>query len=486
MASGPQEGHKGLHEVEKGSTGSGAAKWLSPSLGDLPLKTLLGLALGFGLGLSLLSFWRKDPTSRMPELGAISQVMAGLQGLPQQRAPGETRVFVFGASMSFGLPYQPEGMASWARVLEQGLREVLPGKTITVRPIAQPAVDATQLSKVVSFLLGWNPTHVLFVLGQNEFLNRVAYGEELLPSRIPARVGMLLSDGGRGFFEDLLGRDFLKAKGAGGQAGGFFRSLRKARPGRPAIGGLPVSAADQALLVARSRRALDRCLKACQAGGLPLVVCLAPQALDGFPPWLSRIGPPPPEAPYGPAKASFATGRRARRAGKAKEALAAFWRALDLDLAPLHQTSALRRMVREWCTTKAVPFLDLSVPLQGRDGIAGPSLFLDYAHVDLEGHRRIARYVAAKLQGRWWPKLPEDWPDRFRERAMAWHRDMITDVSRRTARAHLAKNVGRWMLVFGNFEDALPFLEVAVRGLPEHKDLQADLDFCRRALEKRR
>jgi hypothetical protein len=451
----------------------------------LPLKTILGLFLGFGLGALLFSPWRKDPTSRLPEVGAITQVMAGLQGLPQKRAEGELRVFVFGASMSFGLPYQPEGMASWARVLEQGLREVLPGKPITVRPIAQPAVDATQLSKVVSFMLGWNATHVLFVLGQNEFLNRVAHGEELVPQGVPARIGLALSDGGRGLFEDLLGREFLRGTGMESQApSGFFQSLRKARPGRPAIGGLPVRAPDRFLLVERSRRALERVRKACSQKGVPLVVCLAPQAVDGFPPWLSRMGPPSKDHSYGPAKASFVAGRRARHAGKAAEAHKAFWNALDLDLAPLHQTSNLRRMIFSWGQKKGVPLLDLSEPLRAKDGIAGPSLFLDNAHVDLEGHRRIASFVAKRLQNNWWPKLPEHWKDPFMERAKAWHRDMVTPRSQKTARAHLAKNVGRWMLVFGNFEDALPFLQDAVQALPLRKDLQADFSFCKKELEK--
>ncbi len=470
--------HPGDPGIQGGAKGAGEG---------FALKTVLGLFVGFVLGLFFLSSWKKDPTSRLPEVGAITQVMAGLQGLPAKRKQGEIRVFVFGASMSFGLPYQPEGMASWSRVLEQGLREVFPKQAITVRPIAQPAVDATQLSKVVSFMLGWHATHVFFVLGQNEFLNRVAYGEELIPTSLPARIGMELSDGGRGLFEDLLGPKFLRKPGSkSAKTLDFFHSLRKARPGRPALSGLPVGAADRTLMIARSRRALERVRKACAARNLPLVVALAPQALDGYPPWLSRIGSKAPDAPYGPAKASFVAGRRARRAHKPTQARAAFWRALNLDLVPLHQTTALRRMIQSWCKTRAIPLLDLSVPLQGPDGITGPSLFLDGAHVDLEGHRRIARFVAESLQGSWWHKLPKGWRDRFTERARAWHRDMVTKISRRTARAHLAKNVGRWMLVFGNFRDALPFLELAVRGLPDHKDLQADLVFCRQQLEKLR
>ena len=468
-----------LQSEKRGPTGSGGGE-------DFPLKTLVGLVLGLGMGVLLCLPWRRDRAERMPELGAIGQVMAGLQGLPQQRAKGEIRVFVFGASMSFGLPYRPEGLASWARVLEQGLRELLPNRPITVRPIAQPAVDATQLSKVVSFMLGWNATHVLFVLGQNEFLNRVAYGEELIPSSLPARIGMELSEGARGLMETLWERYLKKTPGAGGRAPDFFQSLRNARPGKPAIGGLPVREADRRLLIARTRRALDRVAKACNEKAVPLVLCLAPQALDGFPPWLSRIGVPRPGLPYGPPKAHFVAGRRARRAGQAQKAREEFWTALDLDLAPLHQTRPLRRMVQAWARAEDIPLLDLSEPLQGGDGIAGPEFFLDYAHVDLRGHRRIAAFVAESLQGTWWPKLPKAWRDLFEERARAWHRDMVTQRSRKEARAHLAKNVGRWMLVFGNFQDALPFLEEAVRGLPEREDLREELAFCRRELEKLR
>ncbi len=464
------------------------------------------LVLGFGAGLALGSLAQPGIEDRLPRVGDASKVVLGLSGLPKARPPGERRVFVLGASLTFGLPYEPVGIASFATLCERGLRAVFEGARIRVRAMAHPAVDATELASQVPLLLEWRPTTLILILGANEFLRRAVSGRALEPEAPLERAARFLA-GNRGTFE-VMARRIDRGGGEGGLRGGFRARIRSAGPGRPGLPGLPVGPRDRRLLVERCRRALRGLAAACEAAGTDLVLALSVQGFEGCPPWLSDLEAGPAAldrfvasqlktssvaalpralalASAHPERADlrFVLALLQRKAGAAEEARASWGRALDLDLVPLHRTGDLVRALEEEAGALSVPLLRLDEALAGADGLPESERFLDYAHVDLEGQARIARYLAEALAGRAWPVLPPGWREGFDRAVRDWLEARIDPKSRRLARARLAKNNGGWLMLFGNFRDALPFLEEAFSVLKE-PEIGEDLAFCRRRLRE--
>jgi hypothetical protein len=170
------------------------------------------------------------------------------------------------------------------------------------------------------------------------------------------------------------------------------------------------------------------------------------------------------------------------RAQGRKEAGAEFRRALDLDLAPLHQTREVRAALQAEAARLGISFLDLNDAFVDVLGVTGPERFLDYAHLDLEGHWQLARHLARTLQGNLLPPLPEGFEAKFDGGMREWSA-AIQAESIRLARARMSFNLGRYYMAFGNFRDALPHCERAARLLAdEGPGAGEDLEFCRRML----
>ncbi len=487
------------------------------------LRAISGLALGFVVAtLALSALPVEDPCNALPQLGFVPPVPEGLpQDLPaaalgeeplfRERKDGETRIFVCGASLTYALPYEPNGAASFATLLEKGYRAVLQRDDFHVRPDAFPAVDSPQVIAEAKKCLAWGATHLLVVLGANEYINRVVYGRALIDDGV---LGSVRDRGGRGrilwtalgdrvrsVLPEILHGAPLKAKAAD-----FTESLERAAPGRPSFSGWPIGAADHELLMQRLRRGMREIARLCAAKGVSLVFVLSVHGFDGAPPWCSEIGSADPdvdrlvarviEAPN-PAELPLvlaqlrAKGERAdllyakalllRRLGRGKEAHSAFVKAQDLDLAPIHQTSEVRATMRSTAKELGVRLVELNRALEDENGNTGPGRFLDYGHVDLSGHQRIALFLARELAGKELPALPGGHEAEFREAMREQIERKVKKESIQKAKARMALNNGRYYMMMGNFRDALPFLERAAAGLDE-ASARHSLSLCKRKL----
>jgi tetratricopeptide (TPR) repeat protein len=336
----------------------------------------------------------------------------------------------------------------------------------------------------------------------------------MLAESLLGRVGEVLAGGARLFD---LGEKLLRARGLGRLLGSpdsipgvrdFEALTRRAEPGRPSLRGLPVGPRDRALLLRALAARLDELAAACQARGCRFVIALSLHGMDGASPWCSELEPGPNELEdylatvlrqpvvsklpkieqllaERPERADlhYARAKLLRLGGREAEAREEFLRALDLDLAPLHQTSQVRQVLREAAERSGVPFLDLNAALADASGVTGPDYFLDYAHADLAGHRKLALYLAGTLQGNLLPALPAGFEAAF-ESGMTRLQQLVVKESIELARGRMSSNLGRYYLAFGNFRDALPHLELATRELAREGKSNAGevLEFCREKL----
>ena len=475
-----------------------------------PGKAIAGLAAGFALAVlgSLYLAGPYDAEGKLPKVGAeLTFPSAPLDQpmLQQELAKGELRIFVVGASLCYGLPYQPAGRASFATLLEKGLRGVLGREDIHVRPEAQPAWDSAQVVQHAEMLLPWQPKALIVVLGSNEFVNRVPLGRSLFPDGWTGSIELLFRRCGKlygDWYADLDRKMFGASKESKKPKTGEL--YQGAGPGRPAVKGLPVGERDRAYFVARLEDNMRRCASFCAEAGTSLYFAFSVQGMLGSPPWLSlpydrkisdfvaqlEEAPDPAELARlealladSPKRADlhFAKALLLRASGEKSTAAKEFRLALDLDLAPLHHVSEVVTHMRRIAKELEVPLLDFNEVLADEAGITGARYFLDYSHVDLDGHLRIALHLAKELSGTVLPELPEGFEKQFEAAARRHIATSIDPHSIHTALPRMAFNDAVYYMFFGNFHAALPRLILANEALGEDR-IERALEYCRKQL----
>lgn len=455
-------------------------------------KALLGLVLGFLL-VALVFALLYNPVDELPSVAAppiLPPPLADIRGAP---TPGETRVIVLGASLTAGYPYAPELAGSYAKLMGVGLRKIHPDKKILCEAWARPALDSSRLVEMTERALELQPTLLVVTLGSNEFANRVFSGKVLVPANPFDRMAEKLSRS-RIFYDSLgqvLYRETGKSQAREQQAleKRILQRIFDSAPGKPGLSGLPISRADQDLLIGRLRRSMIRIDELCRASDTPLVFCIANYALGGFWPWGVSAGGRDPEVDdlvwlyrqgHGDgllarvetmletkdrrADLHFLRGRLLQEAQRFEEARAEFDRARDLDGVPMHLTGEIRRTLLGVAKELSRDCLALDAPLEklGLGNIPPRSYYLDYGHLEESGHAEVALWLAERLrQEGYLPALeaPSDgWRDSFREAMRSWQETGLQAESRRRAPARMASANGAFSMLFGNYRDALPYL----------------------------
>jgi len=456
-----------------------------------PARTVFSALAGFLLALVFLNLLLPDPSAEMPAIAAPGPSMPAFRGLEARRGPGEIRIFVVGASLTSGYPYQPQGAASYAALLEQGLSALFPGRKILCRPAAVPALDSPRLAELVRRALRFDPSLICVALGSNEYANRIFFGRSLVPADPRGKAEDRISRARLLFkaLRRLLPGGKVKASRAVQEkiAGRIFRS----RPGKPGLSGLPVERPDRMLLLDRMARSMREMSAACAARGVPLVFLAAAHDLAGSWPWsdLGKGGKAEADRLIslyrkgrrkgllgavlrarrdhpGRADLAFLEGLLLEEEGRALRARKAFLEARDADGVPMHLTGPVLERIASTAAALGRPFLDLNAPLgEGRPGnLPDPALFLDYGHLDLEGHLRLALFLARRLSPLGLlPPLPPGWEGIFRSAVDSHISRTIGKESLRKAKANLCWADGNFFMLFGNFRDALPLLEEAFR-----------------------
>ncbi|MFQ5505495.1 MAG: hypothetical protein ACE5F1_11960 [Planctomycetota bacterium] len=491
-----------------------------PTSGETPRFPGLRLALtclGFGLMTFGLNLLPHDPTEELPAIAMPPEPL--VHGLSLEPGTGEFRVFVVGASLTAGYPYQPFGSVSYGKLLGKGLARALPARRIVSEPVAKPALDSPKLARIVDRLLAYKPGLLCVALGSNEFANRIVFDRFLVPrdpgSWLEDRLGRA-----RRLFRLLPGQH---ASGRGEEAEESFRKQllskgRESRWGVPVFGGLPVPEDEQEMLIQRMQSAMVRIHASARRAGVPLVFLVAVYGLGGSWPWgisrggliheidslvmsswkgidettLTRIESLLPAHPER-ADLHFLEGLALRRLGRAPEAKRAFEKARDLDEVPMHLTGAIRRSILEQAKAlgRACILLDDALIADSKDGIQGPEHYLDYGHLDVEGHVLVARYLAERLHdlGLLPAELPEGWRSSFtlgmREHLRAVAATPLGKESLLLAQAKMATADGVFSMLFGNFREALPYLKRGFSQMPYSPDLAIMLTICTYSLAGR-
>lgn len=498
-----------------------------------PWLALIGIAIGFVMTVGASRLVEHDPLADLGQLGVVPPVPGSLAwptGIALvKRKPGEQRVVFLGASETVAMPYEPAGRFGYGYMLGAGLQRATGRTDLLVRADGGIALDSPQLLEQARKILKYgDPSAIVFVVGGNEFLNRMPLTQPMLGDGVIARVGDLGASAQRLWrLVDTWMRDqallasWFASPAVAGTEGGFDLLVRNARPGRPALRGLPIGENDRALLLDRLEATIETLVRECEEKGVRVLLALAPHGYDVQPPWCSAQHPSEAgldellakllhgsledvdtskrdalrafmeRSDGARADTHHAMARILRRSGESLDVRRAYETALDLDLVPLHRTSAVRARLEAIADAASIPLIVLEDALFADDGIPDPRFFLDYAHPTLEGHRRIARWLAET-------HLRVLLPDVSSGDATWWENfdagvsDFAAGVSERSvqrARGVMQRTVGSYYLCFGNFRDALPALEEAVEvfGDEDSSDARrarADLEFCRAELAR--
>ncbi len=444
-----------------------------------PRRALLQLAAGFVVGASAWHLWPWDPTSVLAPIPGPKDPLALHPELAAPKQPDEIRIVCVGDSLTFGYPYGLH--ASFAAIAEAGLRAVWPERRILVKAIAQPAIDSTQIVTMVEASLASKPDAIVVTLGGNEVGSRLFHGRALTSDGLLDEISDHATRSRLAFqalAPSAIATVATTSEGRPDLVAGLVARALDARPGKPVVGALPVSASDRAALAERARGSLRAMAAAARAAGVPLLFAPSPYDLVGAWPrgmtavdrdvdgavlaWqrgepitrtvaeaLVRVHPDR-------ADVHALLGRVLLAAAEPRAARAAFERARDLDAAPLHPIGEVIATIRSEGEALGVPVLDADAGtyLPGTD-LPDPTCFLDPQHWTVEGAQRAAAWFVERLAAeRLLPPLPGDWRATFDAAAAAHVAHVVPAAARQSATAEMARATAVYHLLFGNARDA--------------------------------
>jgi lysophospholipase L1-like esterase len=351
--------------------------------------------------------------------------VAAQEKLADAKAPGEKRVFVFGESTIYGVPYGPNNStACWLQAL---LKELLPGENIRVINFGGPGQGSYHLLDALQKTVAYEPDAIVMCVGHNEFL---AGPLSLATSGAAHRWW---------YFHCHLYRIGFHA----------LPSLheRMGQSGNSYVG-IPSWSEKHAEVLSHYRSNVDAMLTLADENHIPMIVAM-PGCYGPWPPNQSQHYQPMPEDKQRDfaeqvkavrqavrrgqgdeatirqllkesdhyAELHYCLARVLERMGRHAEAYEEFYKALDLDCVPLRGQSAHIAILREVSERRHAPFINMRDVFKehGPDCTPGGNLFVDHCHPRPHGQYLMAEAMARSLcaQGRlapsdhWqWDRLP--------------------------------------------------------------------------------
>lgn len=477
-----------------------------------PLVSTLMLLAGFVSANAVARLVEDAPLTKLTQLGVVPPIPGSLVWPSNvalvPRKQGEERIWFIGASETVAMPYEPQGRVSYGNLLGVGLQAGLGRPDLHVRADGGIALDSPQLADFARKLLEYgDPSAIVLVVGGNEFLNRLPLTAALRPDGA-VQVALDFAASTRRIFEAaahwIEARDFYPRAAFEAPAtnvAGFDRLVREAAPERPALRGLPIGDADRELMLGRLEATVRALAADCERRGVRFLLALAPHGYGVQAPWCPVQRPAPLELPFDlraalhddvtavpgltlaaldraiarwPERADLrhVRGRFLRATERPGPARVAFDNALDLDLAPLHRTRGVIARLDALARDLGHDLLRLGQAFEGASQDEVRRSFLDYAHPTIEGHRRIARWLAKERLAALLPttagtvKAAQGTAvidERAFDEAVSTITAAVTERSRERAAGVLQRTVASYYMCFGNFREAAVALAEARR-----------------------
>ncbi|MDE3216899.1 MAG: hypothetical protein KGO03_10890 [Gemmatimonadota bacterium] len=301
------------------------------------------------------------------------------------KPPNGYRLFVMGESAAAGFPWPPDG--AFSHLLQDVLRDVMPGDSVEVINLAIPATNSYALLDQTGAVIAQHPDGVLIYVGHNEYYGALGVGSTESVGSSPAlvraylwlerfRTFMALRDG-----IAKLRRSFSRPPAAAQQAASFMEVV--AADQEIPLGGKAYEAG-----VRQFRGNLERMLGEFRAAHVPVFIASLPSNYKDMPPFASpaNAAPAGADAVYDSAQAAYAR-------GDSIWARTLYERAHDLDVVRFRAPSEFDRVIREVARAEKATYVPLDEAFRAAspDSVIGNNLILEHVHPNLAGVRLVAR-----------------------------------------------------------------------------------------------
>ncbi len=309
------------------------------------------------------------------------------------------RVFVLGASSAAGFPWPPTG--TFSHLLQDALRDVMPGDSVEVINLAIPATNTYAVLDQTRAVIAQHPDAVLIYSGHNEYYGALGVGSTESVGSSPGavraylwlerfRTFMLLRDG-----IAKLRRAFTKRAANAQQAASFMEVV--AGNQQITLGGPAYEAG-----VRQFRSNLQRILGEFRAAHVPVFIASLASNEGGMHPFASPVNAEP-----GGADAVFDSAQATEARGDTADAERLFVRARDLDVIRFRAPSEFNTVIREVAKQEGATYVPVVEAFRAASpgGIIGHNLILEHLHpnqagVALIGHEFFDALDSAKFLGR--------------------------------------------------------------------------------------
>ncbi|MGH7690965.1 MAG: GDSL-type esterase/lipase family protein, partial [Gemmatimonadaceae bacterium] len=301
-------------------------------------------------------------------------------------------------SSAAGFPWPPTG--TFSLLLQDVLRDVLPGDSVEVINLAIPATNPYAVLDQTDAVIAQHPDAVLIYAGHNEYYGALGVGSTESVGSSPVlvraylwmerfRTFMLLRDG-----IAKVRRAFTKQPANAQQAASFMEVV--AGNQQITLGGPAYEAG-----VHQFRGNLERILALYRRAHVPVFIASLASDEGGMHPFAS-----PANAEPGGADAVFDSARAAESRGDTTDAQRLFVRARDLDVIRFRAPSEFNTVIRDVAKEEDATYVPVVEAFRAASpgGIIGHNLILEHLHpnqagVALIGHEFFDALDSAKFLG---------------------------------------------------------------------------------------
>jgi len=357
-----------------------------------------------------------------------------------EKPAGGFRLFVLGESTTNGFPYGYNG--TFSRVVQDALRDVMPGVVVEVVNLGIAATTTYALVDEVSEILAQQPDGILVYAGHNEFYGALGTASTEAAGARPALV--------RAFLRAQRLRSVLLAREA---AGGIRRRLTGGPSAADSSRSLmqhlvreeliPLDGEGYARGRIQFRDNLGVILARFRAAGVPVFIASLTSNVRDQPPFRPVTGSRLPRA-----DSTWAAGRRALESGDSVQAGALLSRARDLDGLRFRATAEWNQVIQSVAREHGAHYVpvDEAFAAASPGGIPGASLFWEHLHPNETGYLIMGRMFFEALRQQGFLGRPADLA-RLQDWSRYHDRMELTEFDREFARHEAGAVLAGWPFV---------------------------------------